>query len=234
MKQKLSINQDVLKIIALISMTIDHIALIFPFIPFAWLGRYVGRISLPIFAFLLMKHLSQQHIYKKYIIRLSFFGVLSFFILKPFQIQLGFPLALPLNILISFLLAVFALKIFSWLHQRKMNLFLKIPFFLISFSILAFFSWGSQYGVIGFCYLLLLYSYFEKLDRYKTLLILMSSFFLNTQGYQGVISFVATYLLLNVDFNKVYPRLIKRWYIFYLYYPLHLLLFASIAYFLKY
>ncbi|MBE6450081.1 MAG: hypothetical protein E7013_05300 [Alphaproteobacteria bacterium] len=234
MKYKISINQDILKIVALVAMTIDHIALIFPTIPFDWMGRYIGRISFPIFAFLLMKHLNQYQIYKKYVVRLGFFGILSYFILKPFQIHLGFPLALPLNILLSFLFAVLTLKVFSFCAQKKMNLLLKIIFSAISFLIFSFLAFGAQYGVIGFCYLLLLYFYFQKPNKYKTFLILFCSFFLNVESYQGVISFIMTYILLKVDFNKVYPRLIKHWCIFYLYYPLHLLLLASIAYFLKY
>ena len=98
---RFSINQDVLKIIALITMLIDHIAKYLPFFEGSDIGPYIGRISFPIFAFLLMEHLYKKQIFKKYIIRLSCFAVLTFFLLLPFQGRLEQNIVLPFNILFS-------------------------------------------------------------------------------------------------------------------------------------
>ena len=71
MKKFLS-NFD-LKILAIITMTIDHIgAIMYPNID---IFRIIGRVSFPIFAFLLVegfKHTSNKH---KYYIRLNLFAI---------------------------------------------------------------------------------------------------------------------------------------------------------------
>ena len=108
----LSINQDFLKILALISMTIDHISKVFSF-PLSDIGVGIGRISFPIFGFLLMQHLYQKKIFTKYIKRLSFFAVLSFLLLYPFVKTMGYMFVFPFNILFSFLVAVIFLKFYD-------------------------------------------------------------------------------------------------------------------------
>ena len=155
-----SVNQDILKIIALITMTIDHITKYLPLGVFSQAGRYVGRISFPIFAFLLMEHLYKKQIFKKYIVRLSVFGILTFVLLLPFQ-KVGLEnIALPFNILISFLSAVLALAVFEWMKKENAPIWIKVPFCLVNFLCFAVFSLGCQYNVFGFCYLMLQYLQF--------------------------------------------------------------------------
>ena len=59
---KFAVNIDWLKITALILMTADHIAKIFPVIPCESIIQAIGRISFPIFGFLLMYHLCTVNI----------------------------------------------------------------------------------------------------------------------------------------------------------------------------
>ena len=62
---KFSINIDWLKIIALILMTIDHIAKIFPSVYFSDFLQCLGAVGFPIFCFILMYHLQRKQIYLK-------------------------------------------------------------------------------------------------------------------------------------------------------------------------
>ncbi len=56
-----------LKVIALVTMTIDHIGLTFDIEPF----RYIGRLALPLFCFMIAEGVIHTHNYKKYALRLG-------------------------------------------------------------------------------------------------------------------------------------------------------------------
>ena len=93
------LNNNALKIIAGISMLIDHVGLIlFPNI--IWL-RVIGRIAFPIFAFCIAEGLHYTKNRKKYIILLLIFAMISqvpyYFIFKTF---------LFFNVLFTFLIAI--------------------------------------------------------------------------------------------------------------------------------
>ncbi|WP_461817744.1 TraX family protein, partial [Faecalimonas sp.] len=72
---KLGINSFQLKIIAIIAMIIDHIGLFF--FPEHILFRIIGRISFPIFAFLIVEGFYHTRDIWKYMFRLGVFAVLS-------------------------------------------------------------------------------------------------------------------------------------------------------------
>ena len=232
--KRISINQDILKIIALITMTIDHIAKYFSYGILSDIGRYIGRISFPIFAFLLMEHLYKRQIFKKYIVRLSCFGFLTFLLLYPFHGKLDQNIAIPFNILISFLFAILALASFEWIKKEKAPFLIKIPFLIFNFFCFGFLSLGCEYSIFGFCYLIFIYSYFEKATRLNLFGVLLFSILINLDGYRGIVSLLTPVFLLCLDLDKTYPRLIKHWWSFYIFYPLHLLAIASLSYLLMY
>lgn len=64
-----------LKILALVAMVIDHVGAIF-FPQYVWM-RYVGRISMPVFAFLLSEGYQHTRNFNLYALRLAVFAVLS-------------------------------------------------------------------------------------------------------------------------------------------------------------
>ncbi|SNX54090.1 TraX family protein [Thermoanaerobacterium sp. RBIITD] len=67
--------RNVLKLIALLTMVIDHVgAVLYPNIIVL---RMIGRISFPIFAYLLALGYKSTHDAKKYLKRLLLFGLLS-------------------------------------------------------------------------------------------------------------------------------------------------------------
>lgn len=75
MKNKLFLNSFWLRIIALVTMTIDHIGTFLPFKDF-YLLRIVGRIAFPIFLFLCIEGALKTSNKKRYIIRISTMAVI--------------------------------------------------------------------------------------------------------------------------------------------------------------
>lgn len=68
-------NSTTLKIIACITMLIDHIGVVF--FPKIYIFRLIGRISFPIFAFMIAEGFFHTKNVKKYLIRLGVFALLS-------------------------------------------------------------------------------------------------------------------------------------------------------------
>lgn len=64
-----------LKMIALVTMIIDHVGAVF-FPEIIWL-RYIGRISMPIYAFLLVQGYQHTRDFNRYVIRMAIFAVVS-------------------------------------------------------------------------------------------------------------------------------------------------------------
>ncbi len=212
------VNSDILKILALLTMTLDHWAFIFG--KDFWIRGTIGRTAFPIFSFLLVHHLIQKQCYVKYIKRLSFFGFLTMILLMPFQSFL------PFNILLFFLIIVLFFQLYSkvFIHETGIE---KWILYITSFIVFSFLSFLFSYGIWGFLYILLLWNYLKKRNFQKGFFLLISSFFLNfnpINQYAGIFSLLTTLFLINTDLNYNGKRFLKRWWIFYLYFPLHLLI----------
>ena len=225
-----SINKDILKIIALVTMTIDHIGQYLTYVPFADAYRYVGRISFPIFVFLLMEHLYKKQIYKKYIARLSIFGVLTFVVLLPFSGLIKENPIYPINILLTFLNAILFLLAYEWIKKEDVSKGIKIIAQTFAFICFGMVALACQYGISGFCYMLAIYYYFQKSSRLRYIFIMILSILINVTNYWWIVSLLTTLFLLQIRENKTYPRLLKHWWIFYVYYPLHLFVIMLISY----
>lgn len=78
------ISADLLKVIAMVMMVIDHMgAVLFPEVPYL---RLIGRISFPIFTWLLIMGFTHTSNLKKYMLRMGIFAVISEI---PFQLAMS-------------------------------------------------------------------------------------------------------------------------------------------------
>lgn len=104
---KFGIDAFTLKIIAATTMLIDHIGYIF--FPKYLLLRIIGRISFPIFAFLIVEGFMHTRDVKRYIVRLAAFALISEI---PFDLAFFGNLAWKhQNVLITFILAILAMYV---------------------------------------------------------------------------------------------------------------------------
>ncbi|HSL87391.1 MAG TPA: TraX family protein, partial [Bacteroidales bacterium] len=142
-------NSMYLKIIALFTMIIDHVGAIF--FPFEPLFRIIGRISFPIFCFLLVEGYFHTRDVRKYGLRLLAFAFISEI---PFDLAFtGGMNTTNQNIFFTLFLGLFAIYMLDEYYEKN-------PFIGISGLILAMFLseiLRADYGILGILYMLSFY-----------------------------------------------------------------------------
>lgn len=156
-------NSFNLKLLALITMIIDHIGIVF--FPQYYIFRYIGRFSFPIFAFFLAEGARYTKNYISYLKRLLIFALISeiFFDLI-FSFHLGID---KMNFFedtnTMYTLFISALSIYIFENTKNKILKFALMFLTINFA----YFLSSDYGVWGVLFILIFY--FIK-DRKKLLL----------------------------------------------------------------
>ena len=212
-------GRELLKWIALATMTIDHIGLIlYPQITFL---RIIGRISYPLFAYLLVLGMSSTHDPGKYFNRMVFFALLS---QLPFAIANEVPIWQHLNIFFTLSLGI----ILIYLLDRN-NILLLVP--LIAAVIIP-----VDYGAYGLATILFLYL-MRTLRRTGLILLIALNLMLIPfeSTYQPLALLALPIILLHSNgrltlssrSEKTSHPLISK-YFFYVYYPAHLLALALV------
>lgn len=216
MKKFLS-NFD-LKIIAIITMTIDHIgAIMYPNID---IFRIIGRISFPIFAFLLVEGFKHTSNKLKYFLRLILFAIITQpiydYAFKNHELNILFTFSLSFLLLSSL---EFIKKIINKYSKGIENYLYKTVFYSLIYILFVLFSiiLNVDYQALGIS---LVFIFYLVPNLYLSfLLYLLAVIFLatNTIQFYSLLSFLFIYM-----YNGEKGKNIK--YFFYLYYPLHLLI----------
>ena len=227
MKKCLS-NFD-LKLIAIITMTIDHIGVVFGTVFYNFL-RAVGRLSFPIFAFLLTEGYVHTKSFSKYFLRLLVLALISEviydYVFFDSFIYIGannifFTLALGL-------LTLFLLDKSKGLIKRyfkdKVDLVIILPItYLLIVVIMGLMGefLSFSYGMLGILVISFFYL-FKKNFPLTVLSVSLSTLILgDTMQYFSLLSLILIYF-----YNKKLGKKCKVF--FYLYYPLHVLVLGVI------
>ncbi|MBR5180267.1 MAG: hypothetical protein IKW90_15935 [Lachnospiraceae bacterium] len=237
------LNATQIKVIAIIAMTIDHIAELF--VPYGsalyYIMRLIGKITAPVMCYFLAEGFRYTHDKKKYILRLSLFAAIS----QPAYYILVYGAAPSstahllqnLNFLFSLLLAFICLLI---LTNSKLNAALKVVFTVITISFTQFVDWGliiPVWTIIFFFFnkdimkMTLLFISTTLIILPVTFLKLYDSFGYFTLNYGALLALILI-LLYNGKRERCSTPLkkkINRWF-FYVYYPLHMIIISVIAY----
>lgn len=198
-----------LKMIALITMILDHIGL---FWNINWL-RLIGRLSFPIYCFLISKGVKKTRDIKKYMIRILVFAVISQCIWQYIGIN-------TLDILFTYFLFIQII----YFIKNKNNIMASIVF-LISILVCPI----LDYGFYGFVLLFMFY-YIE--DKYVRLLLMLATnlYFIKIELLDiiSIFSIVSVFLISKYDKPKYYKKYKKYNTLFYWIYPLHLIIIFEI------
>jgi len=202
-----------LKLIAITSMLIDHTgAVVFPdLIGF----RIVGRLAFPLFAFLIAEGYHYTSNLKLYFLRLSIFALISQY---PFWLAFGFDAGL--NIFFTLAIGLMAIH----LHEKYENFILIIGVAFIADLI------STDYGMFG---VLLIYLMHICRDDFRKMLTYIGVLYIFVFPLSGLLAsedsiqyFIQIFALLSFVFIGYYDGRegIKLKFLFYLFYPVHLLI----------
>lgn len=217
----ITLSRNQLKIIAAATMLADHIGCIFlqgnvqKAITLGFRG--IGRLSFVIFSYLVVQGFFETGDYKKYVIRMFFYALLSEI---PYDAAFGdgiFDFRMQ-NVLFTYLLGLFLLKLFQ---KYETNPFLS--FGLFALFCLAARLLNTDYAVLGM--LLVTVFYFGRYN--KTVMWLFAVCALLLQG--GLQMFGAFAIPLCMLYDKEKKQKIYFGRFFYRFYPVHLLVLAIIA-----
>ncbi len=213
-----------IKMIAIITMIIDHIGLFF--FPQYEILRIIGRLAFPLFAWLIANGAYYTHDIKKYLSRLFFLAVIS---QVPFTLanqQIGSPL-LYLNVVFTLFLGLLSI----YLINKTKNKFLWTMIIISCAGIADFIH--SDYGAAGVFSIVAFYFFFKR----KTLIVISQTIILfilpiiiNLIEIRNKESFSSLYLnsrlevfgLISLIFILLYKnkKEAKSKYLFYIFYPL--------------
>jgi hypothetical protein len=212
--QRFDSGRELLKWIAIITMTVDHVgAIIYP--EFTVL-RVIGRLSFPLFAYLLILGMENTRNIRNYFIRLFIFAFIS---QVPFFLALDYAPFDSLNIFFTLSAGLLFIHFF-----KKNSLFVVVP--LLASLVLPF-----DYGIYGIAIIGCMYILKENTSFGVFSLVLLNMLFLvpwNTQFLSiSVIPLILLhkngFLTTTKETSEVRIPLWRK-YFFYVYYPLHLTL----------
>lgn len=206
-----------LKVIAALSMLADHIGYLF-FNEQQWL-RIAGRLAFPIFAFLIVEGAVHTRDFKKYVLRLLVFALISEI---PFNLAMSGQAvyAGSRNVLVTFVIGLLCIELSRKLCQklgRSMESDIGSLLIFASGAAAAYFL-HSDYGACGIILIYIFYIFRERKLAKSLLAVLLFGFM------PGVQIFASAALVILWFYNgcEGFKSPAVKWG-FYLFYPLHLM-----------
>jgi hypothetical protein len=229
------LNSNYLKIIAIIAMIIDHIGYYFYYLidsNLYLIFRIIGRISMPIFVFLIVQGFLNTKNIKKYFLRIFILGIITQFIII-FLNYLNIkyvntnivPINYDLNILFSFSLLLIILYSMKKIINYKSLVYL-IP---VIISLLVYYFLSIDYGylvpVLG-VFLYIIINYLSRDIIIKSVFIVILFVFASTLSYD-----IQKFMIFSVPFILLYRNENVKNYkmIFYYIYPIQYVILYSVS-----
>lgn len=212
------LNSLQLKWIAMSLMVIDHIGaiLLSPDTSLYWACRFFGRLSFPIFCFLIAEGFTHTRDVGKYMFRL---GAFAFIAEIPYDLAVSRSISDPYyqNVFFTLLLGLISLVLyerFNNKNQRALGFIMVLPCALLA-TIL-----GSDYGAFGVLLIFILYIFRNSWIVRDVACCGFSVFMSSAMALEWAASFALIPIHLY-NGEKGQSRM-PRWF-FYTFYPLHLL-----------
>lgn len=225
-RRKFGLNNNALKIIAMLTMLIDHIGV--NLLPSVLALRIIGRISFPIFAYMIAEGCRYTRNRIKYFLSIFLLG---------FSCQLVYYFAMGSmyqNILLSFSLSILAIFSLDTViaHKRVLYIILGAVGFLLAAFTMIFLpiifkeqKLVFDYGIYAFILPLVVYYFPNKWWRLGVMAVLLSYRAYEYLAYNN--GWIHWFTLVSVALLALYNGergKLKLKYMFYIFYPLHLVI----------
>ncbi len=209
-KPRIGLNGFTLKMIAMITMAIDHTGMVL--FPQYMIFRIIGRLAFPIYCFLLVEGAVHTTNRKKYLGRMLLFALISE---VPFDLVCtGYPFSLySQNVFFTLFLGLAAIFL---LERTRRNVYGMLG--VIAIILLAEFAY-TDYGSGGIVIIMLFYLFREQ-KLFKSVGFAAADIFLYG-GITSVQSYGVFSLIPILCYNGRRGPSVK--YLFYVFYPVHLL-----------
>ena len=215
---KLKIHQNTLKLIAIVAMTLDHVAVIL--IPYYKLSyiifRIIGRITFPILIYIMVEGYKYTRSKLNYAIKLALFAVIA---QVPFMLSFN---TTELNAIFSILLGL----IFLIIYKSNINKVIKVLLIILILRLSVFCSYGMIGIVLAFVFFI---NYKDKnMTAIWYSIVMIIELIINYIMFdkETIIIQLGLFLpliLLNLYNGKRKDKPLFK-YSIYIYYPLHLLI----------
>lgn len=216
----------ILKLIACVTMVIDHIRYAIPFSENI-ITNYFGRIAFPLFAFLITEGYSHTKDLKKYYKRLFIFGIISQIPFMLFRTLVGEWEML--NIMFTLILGLSAITIYDKFEKKYLSI--PICFIIICLGELL----NVDYGWFGVATVFVIYIFkSKKINLFISYFVLLIVYFYSRNMlmlHQTYILYFVFYLIpaiFMILYNGEKGRSMK--YFFYWFYPLHMLVIYGMSF----
>lgn len=168
----MQVTSFVLKIIAIISMLIDHMAVaLYEVIPGdMWdiydVGRWIGRTAFPLFCFMIVEGYYHTRNKWRYLGSLIFLAIISEIPFDALIANNGFVLEYSSqNVFFTLALGLFAIIIIDGVNEKVKNIFLSkiLQLAAVLVILVSSLQMSADYGIVGVVLILFIY-YFEKMQ----------------------------------------------------------------------
>ena len=225
------LDGTMLKIIAMISMVLDHVGDLF-FPGATWL-RAAGRLAMPLFAFCIAEGYAHTRDRRKYLLRMGLFALISEI---PFDLAFENRIGLShQNIMLTFFLSILALMLYDRIRGGEGTEGERIParktvlgvFAVVAIAVLALLL-KADYTVFAVISVFLFYALRQKHPLLRSGVGVGFLALTRTVGYYSATGLSVLPLVL---YNGKKGKGLK--WLFYLFYPGHLLLLAGLKFLLR-
>lgn len=209
-----------IKLIALVSMLIDHIGLIL--YPDAIALRIIGRLAFPLFAFCIAEGMAHTKDRVKYIRNVFLFAVIS----TPVYVV---SVEKPYNVLWTFVYAMLCIIIIDY-EQKKKKWYISIICFTVYMFILFFAEYTkTDYRSYGVLLVVLFYYYYSRKNKASKEMTMLLFVALTCWCYFGTVQMFCLFSIPILWFYNGQKGSVKSKWLFYSFYPLHLLILYVIS-----
>ena len=230
------LNGFTLKLIACITMIIDHFAVLF--LDFGsktyMFSRIIGRISFPLFAFLLIEGFFHSSNLKKYIIRLAILAIISepffdYFLIRA-QLKENFSVWYSQNVVFTLLLGLVTVCVYDIIvrrfHTQPVLCNLYCVLILLCGTMTSFFL-ITDYSVYGVLLIFIMYLFHK--NRLWMMMACAANILLFGTGMIQLFAMTGVFLIWF--YNGEEGKKIQR--VFYLFYPLHIVILGTLHMLIK-